>query len=86
MARLLDRAMPRAYVDALRTSGSLPLAPEGIIDVLEAVEAVARGVDGRAVGVHGWRQLDCASASIDAPLAIVDAVEGRIAVLVDGGI
>jgi len=47
---------------------------------------VARGVDGVVVSNHGGRQLDGAAASIDALPAVVDAVEGRISVLLDGGI
>ena len=38
------------------------------------------------VSNHGGRQLDGATATIDALPEVVDAVEGRIEVLVDGGI
>jgi L-lactate dehydrogenase (cytochrome)/(S)-mandelate dehydrogenase len=38
------------------------------------------------VSTHGGRQLDGAPATIDALPAVVDAVEGRIPVLLDGGL
>ena len=86
MARLLDPAMSWADVDALRTVWKGPLVLKGIIHPLEAAEAVARGVDGVVVSNHGGRQLDGAAASIDALPAVVAAVDGRIPVLLDGGI
>ena len=78
-------AMSWADVDALRTVWRGRWV-KGIIHPLEAAEAVARGVDGVVVSNHGGRQLDGAAASIDALPAVVDAVEGRIPVLLDGGI
>ena len=75
-----------ADVDALRTVWKGPLVLKGIIHPLEAAEAVARGVDGVVVSNHGGRQLDGAAASIDALPAVVAAVDGRIPVLLDGGI
>jgi isopentenyl diphosphate isomerase/L-lactate dehydrogenase-like FMN-dependent dehydrogenase len=86
MARLLDPAMSWVDVDALRTVWKGPLVLKGIIHPLEAAEAVARGVDGVVVSNHGGRQLDGAAASIDALPAVVAAVDGRIPVLLDGGI
>jgi L-lactate dehydrogenase (cytochrome)/(S)-mandelate dehydrogenase len=48
--------------------------------------AVERGVDALIVSNHGGRQLDGAASGLDALPAILDAVGGRIPVLVDGGI
>ena len=47
---------------------------------------VERGIDGVIVSNHGGRQLDGAPATLDALPAIVDAVGGRIPVLIDGGV
>jgi isopentenyl diphosphate isomerase/L-lactate dehydrogenase-like FMN-dependent dehydrogenase len=47
---------------------------------------VAHGVDGVVVSNHGGRQLDGAAATIEALPAVVAAVEGRVPVLLDGGI
>ncbi len=52
----------------------------------EAAEAVARGIDGVIVSNHGGRQLEGAASSIEALPGIVRAVDGRIPVLLDGGI
>lgn len=49
----------------------------------EAAIARAAGV---IVSNHGGRQLDTAVASIDALPAVAEAVAGRAAVLVDGGV
>ena len=45
-----------------------------------------QGVDGIVVSNHGGRQLDGVAAPISVVLEIVAAVEGRIPVLIDGGI
>jgi L-lactate dehydrogenase (cytochrome)/(S)-mandelate dehydrogenase len=44
------------------------------------------GLDGVIVSNHGGRQLDGAIASIDALPGVVAAVDGRVPVLIDGGI
>ena len=56
------------------------LAPE------DAQRAVALGADALVVSNHGGRQLDGAVASFDARPAVLRAVDGRIPVLVDGGV
>ena len=59
---------------------------KGILSPSEAKEAVAHGVDGVIVSNHGGRQLDGAIAGLDALPQIVEAVNGRIPVLMDGGL
>ncbi len=49
----------------------------------EAAEAVNRGVDCVIVSNHGGRQLDGAAASLDALPGVVEAVAGKIPVLMD---
>jgi isopentenyl diphosphate isomerase/L-lactate dehydrogenase-like FMN-dependent dehydrogenase len=68
-----------------RTPG-LPLLVKGILTAEDARTAVERGVDGIVVSNHGGRQLDRCPASVDALPEVVDAVAGRIPVLVDGGV
>jgi 4-hydroxymandelate oxidase len=48
--------------------------------------AVEHGVDGLIVSNHGGRQLDGAVATMDALPAVVEAVDGRLPVLLDGGV
>ena len=86
MAALLDPGLSWADVDWLRTVWTGPLLLKGILHPAEAAEAVARGIDGIIVSNHGGRQLDGAAASLDALPAVVEAVAGRMPVLVDGGI
>ena len=48
--------------------------------------ACDHGIDGIVVSNHGGRQLDGCIATLDALPEVVDAVEGRCEVLVDGGV
>jgi len=59
---------------------------KGVLHPDDAREAMARGMDGIIVSNHGGRQVDGAVASLDALPAIVDAVQGRVPVLLDSGI
>jgi L-lactate dehydrogenase (cytochrome)/(S)-mandelate dehydrogenase len=86
MATLLDPAMNWADVADPRRLWTRPLILKGILHPDEARKAVEHGVDALIVSNHGGRQLDGAAAGLDALPAILDAVGGRIPVLVDGGI
>jgi len=86
MATLLDPSMHWGDVNDLRKLWTKPLILKGILHPDEAKMAVERGVDALIVSNHGGRQLDGAASGLDALPAILDAVGGRIPVLVDGGI
>ena len=86
MPTLLDPSMSWRDVDDLRTQWKGPLILKGILHPDDAREAVKRGVDGIVVSNHGGRQLDGTPASIDALPRIVGAVEGKVPVLIDGGV
>jgi isopentenyl diphosphate isomerase/L-lactate dehydrogenase-like FMN-dependent dehydrogenase len=86
MADLLDQGLSWRDVEWVRSIWAGPLVIKGILHPDEAREAVERGADGIIVSNHGGRQLDGAVASFDALPAIVEAVRGRIPVLMDGGI
>jgi len=73
-------------VDWLRSRTKLPLLLKGILDPDDAKLALEHGAAGVVVSNHGGRNLDTVPASIDALPAIADAVAGRCALLVDGGI
>ncbi|MEX2323531.1 MAG: alpha-hydroxy acid oxidase [Acidimicrobiia bacterium] len=64
----------------------LPVLVKGVLRADDAERCVAAGAAGVVVSNHGGRQLDGAIATADALPAIVDAVAGRVPVLVDGGI
>ena len=59
---------------------------KGIATAEDALLAVHYGVDGIVVSNHGGRQLDGALATLDALPEVVQAVQGKIPVHVDGGI
>ena len=85
MVEQLDPDIGWHDVDWLRGLWQGPLILKGVLHPDEAREAVKRGVDSVIVSNHGGRQLDGAIASIRALPAVVDAVEGRMPILIDGG-
>jgi L-lactate dehydrogenase (cytochrome)/(S)-mandelate dehydrogenase len=86
LGSMLDPGMSWNDVDLVRSMWRGPLVLKGILSTAEAREAIHRGVDGLIVSNHGGRQLDGAIASLDALPQIVEAVGGRIPVLMDGGV
>ena len=64
----------------------LPILLKGILHPADATRAVDYGMRAIVVSNHGGRQLDCAVAALDALPAVVEAVAGRVEVLVDGGV
>src|ERR1044072_6055291 len=83
---LMDPALSWSDLERLAAECELPVLVKGILTAEDAALAVEHGAAGVVVSNHGGRQLDCVAASADALPAVVDAVEGRAAVLVDGGI
>jgi len=73
-------------IDWLKGASSLPLIIKGILRGDDAERAVAGGADAIIVSNHGGRGEDGAIATMEALPEVVDAVRGRIPVLVDGGI
>lgn len=64
----------------------LPVLVKGILTAEDAVLAVEHGAEGIVVSNHGGRQLDSCPASLDALPEVVEAVDGRLPVLMDGGV
>jgi 4-hydroxymandelate oxidase len=64
----------------------LPVLVKGILTAEDASTAVEHDVDGIVVSNHGGRQLDSCPASLDALPEVVDAVGGRVPLLMDGGV
>ena len=86
LTQMLDPSLSWQDLDWLRELWPGTLIVKGILHPAEAAEAVARGADGIVVSNHGGRQLDGAAATIEALPAVVAAVEGRVPVLIDGGL
>jgi isopentenyl diphosphate isomerase/L-lactate dehydrogenase-like FMN-dependent dehydrogenase len=70
----------------LRSLTRLPLLLKGLLTPEDAALAVHHGVAGIVVSNHGGRQLDGVPASIEALPEIVEAVQGRVEVYLDGGV
>jgi lactate 2-monooxygenase len=70
----------------LRERTSLPILLKGVLHPDDAARAVEAGIDGVVVSNHGGRQVDGAIATIEALPGVVEAVAGRIPVLLDSGI
>jgi 4-hydroxymandelate oxidase len=85
-ASLIDPSLCWDDVAWLRGLTRLPILLKGIVRADDAVRAAEVGAAGVVVSNHGGRQLDGSIATIDALPGIVQAVGGRIEVLMDGGI
>lgn len=72
-------------VRELRGMTKLPIVLKGILTAEDAERCVASGVSGIIVSNHGARQLDHVGGTIEALPEVVEAVKGRIPVLIDGG-
>lgn len=83
---LLDAAPRWEDLAWLRGATSLPLLVKGLLAVEDVEHAVAAGVDGVIVSNHGGRVLDGLPTAVEMMPAIVQAVAGRIPLLLDGGI
>jgi len=70
----------------LRERTRLPILLKGILHPADAVAAIGRGMDGIVVSNHGGRQVDGAVATMDVLSAIVEAVRGRVPILLDSGV
>ncbi|MEV4312157.1 alpha-hydroxy acid oxidase [Actinocrispum sp. NPDC049592] len=74
------------HIVRLRELTALPIVVKGLLHPADALLALDHGVSGIMVSNHGGRQLDTAVATIDALPGVVEAVDGRIPVFIDGGI
>jgi 4-hydroxymandelate oxidase len=73
-------------VATIRGWTGLPIVLKGILRPDDARLAVEHGADAIVVSNHGARQLDRTPAPVDVLEPIVDAVDGRAEVWVDGGV
>ena len=83
---LFDQTLSWKDVEWLCGLTKLPVLLKGIVHPEDARQAADYGAAGVIVSNHGGRQLDTAPATIAALPDIVDAVAGRVEVLIDGGI
>ena len=82
----LDPTLTWKDIDWLRSFAKTPVMLKGVLNPDDAAIAVKAGVAGIIVSNHGARNLDTVPATIDALPLVVEKVEGRVPILVDGGI
>ncbi len=79
----------RKAVEELRQVAEMakvPFIAKGIMTARGAIKAVEAGVDAIVVSNHGGRVLDQCPATAEVLPAIVEAVQGKVKIFVDGGI
>ncbi len=85
-SEVLDPTLTWAGIDWIRSFAKLPILLKGILSPEDARLAVEHGAAGVLVSNHGARNLDTTPATIEALPGVIEAVEGRIPVLMDGGV
>jgi isopentenyl diphosphate isomerase/L-lactate dehydrogenase-like FMN-dependent dehydrogenase len=83
---LMEPALSWSLLEELAAGSDVPVLVKGVLTAEDAILAVEHGAGGIIVSNHGGRQLDGVLAAADALPEVVDAVAGRLPVLVDGGI
>ncbi len=86
LANIFHPSLSWEHVRELKSRLRVPLLIKGILHPEDARLAMEAGVDGIIVSNHGGRQLDGVIGSLDALPAVVEAVDGRIPVLLDSGV
>lgn len=85
-SRQFDQSVTWADLEWLRGLWSGPLVLKGITTAEDARRAVEHGAEAIIVSNHGGRQLDGLPAALDVLPEIVDAVEGKAELILDGGV
>ena len=86
VGRSYDPAFDWSSLQKIRDNWPRKLIVKGILRPDDAARVAAMGCDALVVSNHGGRQLDGAVATLDALPGVVQAVHGRIPVLLDGGV
>jgi L-lactate dehydrogenase (cytochrome) len=86
IAEQFDASFSWKDLDWIRNQWKGKIVLKGILDPEDALMAVKLGYDGIVVSNHGGRQLDGALSSIRALPEIVDKVDSKLEVYMDGGI
>jgi isopentenyl diphosphate isomerase/L-lactate dehydrogenase-like FMN-dependent dehydrogenase len=86
VTNLYGTGMTWGFVDRLRAIVKGKLVLKGIMTGEDARQALRHGVDAILVSNHGGRAEESGQATIGVLVEVVDAVNGRIPVLIDGGV
>jgi isopentenyl diphosphate isomerase/L-lactate dehydrogenase-like FMN-dependent dehydrogenase len=85
LTNLQSSNMTWDFLKRLRDTTKMKIVLKGILAHEDAALAVENGMDGIIVSNHGARSEDSGRSTIDALPEILDAVKGRMPVLVDSG-
>ena len=85
-ATKMEQNITWARVEQLQHYWGKPFIIKGLQSVADARDAAAAGVSGIIISNHGGRQLDGSPAVLDLVADIVDAVDDRLEVVLDGGV
>ncbi len=85
LGQSLDPSLSWRDVAWLRGIWPGKLVLKGVMGAQDAARAVEVGADGIVLSNHGGRQLDGALSAMDVLPEVVAAVQGRLAVMLDGG-
>jgi 4-hydroxymandelate oxidase len=83
---LYDPSLTWDFVKRLKDATKMKLILKGIVTREDAQLAVEHGADGIVVSNHGGRAEESLRPTIECLPEVVDAVKGRVPVLIDGGI
>jgi isopentenyl diphosphate isomerase/L-lactate dehydrogenase-like FMN-dependent dehydrogenase len=82
---LLGTAITWEMLERVKTRSGLPLILKGVTTVEDARLAIEHGVDVIYVSNHGGRAIDHGRGTIQVLPRIVEAIEGKAEVIIDGG-
>ena len=83
---ILDPSINWDTIAWIRSLTKLPVVLKGVLSPDDAALACRHGASGVIVSNHGGRNLDTVPATIEALPRVIEAVEGRLPVRLDGGI
>ena len=84
--KFLDATLTWDAIGWLKQQCGLPVFVKGVLAADDARLAIEHGADGIVVSNHGGRNLDTVPATLECLPRIAEQVEGRVPLLLDGGI
>ena len=81
-----DAGMTWEIIEWLRANCDMKIVLKGIVTKEDAALSIKHNVDGIIVSNHGGRQLESLRSTIDCLPEIVEEINGKIPILIDGGI
>jgi isopentenyl diphosphate isomerase/L-lactate dehydrogenase-like FMN-dependent dehydrogenase len=82
----IDPTLSWRDLEAIAAESPLPVLVKGVQSAEDAALSVEHGAAGIVVSNHGGRQLDGVPATLDILPEVVETVDGRVEVLMDGGV